>query len=346
MATKSDPQTFVNTGADPALRTIYAGTTQAIPASASTANVYITQTSQVNYTTVKATNVVNQAGGNANSVQFKTSSGAFAGDDGFVYNPDTDTITAGKLVVTANTVSTSIDTGSATFAGGIGIDGNVIANRTLYIGFAANASILLNPTIIAKSTGTTYVQGALINVNESGSADWVAYADNGTETTGWADMGMTGSDFNDPAYTITGINDGYVFVQGTNVAGAGGNLVLATGNLGTTKDIVFATGGFQLENELARFSHANASLELVNAGISYVGASPAPSINGFSSVQVASYIKTNPTTANSLPSASTAGAGARAFVTDATANTFASALTGGGSNKVPVYSDGTGWFVG
>jgi hypothetical protein len=47
-----------------------------------------------------------------------------------------------------------------------------------------------------------------------------------------------------------------------------------------------------------------------------------------------------------LPSASTVGVGARAFVSDATATTYASAYTGSGSNKVPVYSDGTVWRIG
>lgn len=40
------------------------------------------------------------------------------------------------------------------------------------------------------------------------------------------------------------------------------------------------------------------------------------------------------------------GQGMRAFVTDATATTFASAVAGGGANKVPVYFDGTAWRVG
>lgn len=38
--------------------------------------------------------------------------------------------------------------------------------------------------------------------------------------------------------------------------------------------------------------------------------------------------------------------GYRAFVTDATATTFGSAVVGGGSNKVPVYADGTTWKIG
>jgi len=47
-----------------------------------------------------------------------------------------------------------------------------------------------------------------------------------------------------------------------------------------------------------------------------------------------------------LPSAVTAGVGARAFVSDATSNVFAAAYAGGGSNKVPVYSDGAAWHIG
>lgn len=47
-----------------------------------------------------------------------------------------------------------------------------------------------------------------------------------------------------------------------------------------------------------------------------------------------------------LTPAATAGENARSFVKDATATTFASVVTGGGSNRVPVYSDGTNWRIG
>ena len=46
-----------------------------------------------------------------------------------------------------------------------------------------------------------------------------------------------------------------------------------------------------------------------------------------------------------LPPA-TYGAGARAFVTDASGPTFGATVVGGGAVKVPVYSDGTNWKVG
>lgn len=51
-------------------------------------------------------------------------------------------------------------------------------------------------------------------------------------------------------------------------------------------------------------------------------------------------------TVATLPSASTAGAGARAFVTDATATTFLSIVAGGGANGVPVVSNSTNWLIG
>jgi hypothetical protein len=47
-----------------------------------------------------------------------------------------------------------------------------------------------------------------------------------------------------------------------------------------------------------------------------------------------------------LPSASFAVAGARAFVSDATATTFGSNVSGGGSNFVPVFFTGTTWVIG
>ena len=48
----------------------------------------------------------------------------------------------------------------------------------------------------------------------------------------------------------------------------------------------------------------------------------------------------------SLPSAATVGVGARAMVTNASATTFHSIVAGGGSNIVPVFSDGTNWRIG
>jgi hypothetical protein len=57
-------------------------------------------------------------------------------------------------------------------------------------------------------------------------------------------------------------------------------------------------------------------------------------------------VKTIPVTVSGLPDPAVSGAGTRAFVTDADENTFGSAVVGGGSNSVPVYSDGSAWYIG
>ena len=51
-------------------------------------------------------------------------------------------------------------------------------------------------------------------------------------------------------------------------------------------------------------------------------------------------------TVATFPGAANLGAGARAFVIDSSVSTFGTTVAGGGSGKVPVYSDGTDWKVG
>jgi len=47
-----------------------------------------------------------------------------------------------------------------------------------------------------------------------------------------------------------------------------------------------------------------------------------------------------------LPSAVTATAGARTFVSDSSVTTFNTTVAGGGANTVPVFFNGTNWKVG
>ena len=62
---------------------------------------------------------------------------------------------------------------------------------------------------------------------------------------------------------------------------------------------------------------------------------------------IVNQLKANtPVTVANLPSAATVGVGSRSFVTDSSVSTFGSTVAGGGSTKVPVYSDGTNWKVG
>lgn len=64
------------------------------------------------------------------------------------------------------------------------------------------------------------------------------------------------------------------------------------------------------------------------------------------SLTVSSFTKVTPVLVANLPSAATAGTGARSFVTDANATTYNSVVAGGGANRLPVFSDGSAWRIG
>jgi hypothetical protein len=63
-------------------------------------------------------------------------------------------------------------------------------------------------------------------------------------------------------------------------------------------------------------------------------------------ISTAGIVKMGVFVTGNIPAAATAGAGAKVFVTDATANTFGTAYVGGAANAVPVWSDGTAWYIG
>jgi hypothetical protein len=67
-----------------------------------------------------------------------------------------------------------------------------------------------------QGSSTSFVQAALVNTGTgtSSSADFIAYASNGTNESGWIDMGITNQSFDDPAFTLTGPGDGYLFMSG------------------------------------------------------------------------------------------------------------------------------------
>jgi hypothetical protein len=154
---------------------------------------------------------------------------------------------AGQVVDAAQSNITTLGTLTS-----LNVEGNINGNTALYIGDTSNSTGLTNPIIVAKAGGATYVQSSVVNGTAEGSADLVAYGDNGSDSGAWADIGFTGSNFSDPVYTITGKNDGYFFVLGDDASVYGGNLVIATGAQGTNRDIVFATGGFQASDEKMR----------------------------------------------------------------------------------------------
>lgn len=260
--------------------------------------------------------------------------------------------------------------------GNFNMPGNTIMEGyQLFVGPGAQAlPNVADATLAISSNSAAFIQAIINNVSDIGSADWVAQGHYGDDNGGYSDLGFNSSAHTDPEYDITGPGDGYFFVEGYYPGQApgssGGNLVLATGENGDYKDIVFATGGFTSANMFAKFSDANNAFEITRSGAtilfpdnSEIGERGAPSIFG---IYGTANVNISANTANwqfginstlsfpavalaSLPAAATIGAGARAFITDANlvaSGNFGAAVSGSGSNNVPVYSDGSNWRIG
>jgi hypothetical protein len=174
-------------------------------------------------------------------------------------------------------------------------DNVVLGGTSVTIGPGANSLTGFgNAVLVASSNSEAYVQAVINNVSDVGSADWVAYGHHGTDAGGWADVGFTSSGFNDANYTITKPGSGYVFAHGFDfatqpVVAGDGSLVLATGEQGNVKDIIFGTGGFLEANEFGRISNSNNALELTraNSSIAFKGGTDG-NINSVGNIKVIS----------------------------------------------------------
>lgn len=132
---------------------------------------------------------------------------------------------------------------------------NITVNDNIYLGTTAEAfstaAALTNPTLVVTANANDYAQIAFSNRNagSDASTDIILYSNNGTDASGWIDMGITSSTFTDPAFSITGKGDGYIFMVGSEAGNLDqGNLVFATGDSGTQNKIIFAAGGLASDN--------------------------------------------------------------------------------------------------
>ena len=133
------------------------------------------------------------------------------------------------------------------------------SNTTLAVGYSAYTPL---PNTIYQSTGSSneYVQNNIQNLNNEGSADWIATADNGTDTTGYVDMGIAGGNH---TYGIHKPNDGYLLVAGQTGIGFG-NLWIGTGTADVSSanigGIYFHVGDVETSNIVGFITRASDSL--------------------------------------------------------------------------------------
>ena len=122
------------------------------------------------------------------------------------------------------------------------------------------------------------------------------------------------------------------------VAGTGAyvNLITSDGNSYVGVD----NGGGYIATAGGTWSFGTTGNLTAPGAISAVG-----NITG-GNVSTAGVVKTGSFVTGTIPTAAGAGAGARAFVTDADSVTFGNLYVGGAANAMPVWSNGTSWYVG
>lgn len=147
---------------------------------------------------------------------------------------------------TLNTVTVVINGLSGSGAVFLGNPGDLtveLRTPTAYAGLTDANAVLVGDA-------DSFVQVGLKNTNDGAAAstDLIVYADNGDNESGWMDMGITSSGFGSPDWTVTGNNDGYIFMNAPVGTTGNGNLVIGTGDNGVENDITFFTNGFDADH--------------------------------------------------------------------------------------------------
>jgi len=151
-----------------------------------------------------------------------------------------------------------------------GVGGNLLAEAlnngnwdfsgAIKAGVGTSIAGATNPLVEASGAASGYVQVYVHNNTNgtSSSADIAAYPNNGTDASGWIDMGITSQTYSDAAFGITGANEGYILMSAPSGSSTSGSMIFATDSTGTSNDIQFFTNGF---------NQAKSSVELIIKGL-------------------------------------------------------------------------------
>ena len=209
-----------------------------------------TTTNNQYYTTTGAGQIALTSGTTGTINNFNIG-GTTAGTGAFTTITTTGTITSGgNIVANSGTASTSTTTGALIVNGGTGVSGNAYVGGVVYGGPVQSTVGLTNPLAVFTGSYNNYAQVQIQNTNTGTnvSADFVATAPNGTDTANYIDMGINGNNYSVASWTISGANDGYLYVDG-------GNLTVGTDTVG--KSVAIHIGGTYANNVVATFNANN-----------------------------------------------------------------------------------------
>jgi hypothetical protein len=249
--------------------------------------------------------------------------------------------------------ATPIVSGIGTFLplGGGTLTGPLTGTTATFSGDTHAATGYFTP--IVNIDGVAGVANRVLSLNSGGLSRWSIGASNGAESGGNAGSDLFINSANDAGGYL---NTLFLITRATSAIQIGASLgatvrVISPDNLTTTNILsVLAnnqTQGISLWYDGIRptGSLANIDINLDAKGTGNIGIG----FNSTGSVLFNRAIRTAVFTVGTLPSAAAVGAGGRAHVSDGTvvaAGNFGNAVAGGGSNSLPVYSDGTTWRIG
>lgn len=262
----------------------------------------------------------------------------------------------------------------------LSITGNVAITGNLSV--TGNATLSGNILGDRIQNGTTSIDIQTINGNANvtvgGVSNVAVFATTGTYVTGVvsATGNISGNYFVGNGSQLTGIVSSYGNANVVaNLAALGSNPVSTTGNIIagnldainlvinniSSDDSTFVTieDGLNVVGAVAVLGNITGSNLVINSitsddstfvtvedGLNVVGdIDLLGNITG-GNMSTAGVIKTGVFVTGTIPTAAGVGAGARAFVTDATSLVFGNLYVGGAANAMPVWSDGTSWYVG
>jgi hypothetical protein len=138
--------------------------------------------------------------------------------------------------------------------GGLFVTNPLVVFGNITAGYAFPTASFANVIFTGGGLANGYAQLNIQNVDSVGtqnSSDFIATAPNGTDSTHYIDMGINGNNYSSGSWTISGANDGYVYINQ-------GNLTLGTDTAGTTVKV--HVGGTLADNVVATFSNSNVTI--------------------------------------------------------------------------------------
>jgi autotransporter-associated beta strand protein len=231
----------------------------------------------------------------------------------------------------------------------------IVSSGFLQVG-TGSTSGALSANVNLLSAGTL-----LFNRSDASSYGGALSGAGAVQKLGTGDLTLSGLSTNTGSLTV---NTGNLILSGTLGSGQV-NIANGAVSSGNTKTVSLATGGVAnsvsavtIFSGVAGNSTLTIGASTGNTTVSYTANSivaiantsgTALSVTGNitgGNILTGGILRTAAIVVASLPTAAGAAAGARSFVTDATAATFGTIVAGGGANAVPVWSDGTNWKIG